>query len=155
MKIMVSACLLGQNCKYNGGNNYSEKVAKYLEGHEIIPVCPEIAGGLPTPRIPCEIVNGVVTNKDGESKDKEYRAGAELCLKKALEENIDLAILQSRSPSCGVKQIYDGSFTGKLIDGHGVFAELALRSGFSVMDVVDAIAVLRHACIRKVTSLPS
>ena len=137
MKIMVSACLLGQNCKYNGGNNYSEKVAKYLEGHEIIPVCPEIAGGLPTPRIPCEIVNGVVTNKDGESKDKEYRAGAELCLKKALEENIDLAILQSRSPSCGVKQIYDGSFLGKLVEGKGVFAQALVDNGIKVLDLED------------------
>ena len=63
MKIMVSACLLGQNCKYNGGNNYSEKVAEYIKGYEVIPVCPEVAGGLPTSRIPCEIVNGVVTNK--------------------------------------------------------------------------------------------
>ena len=137
MKIMVSACLLGQNCKYNGGNNYSEKVAKYLEGHEIIPVCPEVAGGLPTPRIQCEIVNGVVTNKDGESKDKEFRTGAELCLKKALEENIDLAILQSRSPSCGGKQIYDGSFLGKLIEGKGVFAQTLVDNGIKVLDLED------------------
>lgn len=83
MKIMVSACLLGQNCKYNGGNNYNKRVAEYIKGHDVIPVCPEVAGGLPTPRIPCEIVNGVVTNKNGESKDKEFRSGAELCLKKA------------------------------------------------------------------------
>ncbi len=137
MKIMVSACLLGQNCKYNGGNNYSEKVTQYIKGHEIIPVCPEVAGGLPTPRLSCEIVKGVVINKDGESKDKEFRDGAELCLQKAFEESVDLVILQSRSPSCGVKQIYDGSFTGKLIDGHGVFAELLIQNGIKVIDVED------------------
>ncbi|MCR5320868.1 MAG: DUF523 domain-containing protein, partial [Lachnospiraceae bacterium] len=123
--------------KYSGGNNYSEKVAEFTQGHEVIPVCPEVAGGLPTPRIPCEIVNGVVTNKEGESKDKEFRSGAELCLQKALEEQIDLAILQSRSPSCGVKQIYDGSFSGRLIDGMGVFAELLLKNGIKVMDLED------------------
>ena len=137
MKIMVSACLLGQNCKYNGGNNYSEKVTQYIKGHEIIPVCPEVAGGLPTPRATCEIVNGVILNKDGESKDKEFRDGAELCLQKALEESVDLVILQSRSPSCGVKQVYDGSFSGKLIDGHGVFAELLIQNGINVLDVED------------------
>ncbi|MER2057007.1 MAG: DUF523 domain-containing protein [Clostridia bacterium] len=87
--------------------------------------------------------------------DDLFRRGAKKALEIAEKEKPDLIILQSRSPSCGVKQIYDGTFSGKLIPGHGVFAELALRSGFSVMDVVDAIAVLRHACIRKVTSLPS
>ena len=71
MKIMVSACLLGHKCKYNGGDNYSERVADFVKGHDIIPVCPEVEGGLPIPRIPCEIVNGIVTNKQGESKDKE------------------------------------------------------------------------------------
>ncbi len=134
---MVSACLLGQNCKYNAGNNYSAKVAEYIKGQEVIPVCPEIAGGLPTPRIPCEILNGVVTNKAGESKDKEFRIGAELCLKQAIEENIDLAILQSRSPSCGCKQIYDGSFSGKLIDGMGIFARLLTENGIKVLDSED------------------
>ena len=137
MKIMVSACLLGQNCKYNGGNNYSEKVAEYIKGYEVIPVCPEVAGGLPTSRIPCEIVNGVVTNKNGESKDKEFRSGAELCLKKALEEKVDMVILQSRSPSCGAKQVYDGSFSGRLIEGRGVFAQLLVDNGIKVLDLED------------------
>jgi uncharacterized protein YbbK (DUF523 family) len=137
MKLLVSACLLGQNCKYNGGNNYSEKVFEYVKGHEVIPVCPEVAGGLTTPRIPCEIVNGVVTNKNGESKDTEFRSGAELCLKKAIEENIDLAILQSRSPSCGVKQIYDGSFSGKLVEGKGVFAQLLEDNDIKVLDLEE------------------
>ena len=137
MKIMVSACLLGQKCKYNGGDNYSEAVAEYIKGHEIIPVCPEVEGGLPTPRIPSEIVNGVVTNAEGENVDREFRKGAELCLKKALEEHVDLAILQSRSPSCGVNQIYDGTFTGKLISGKGVFARLLEENGIETIDVEE------------------
>ena len=137
MKIMVSACLLGENCKYNGGNNYSEKVMEYVKGHQVISVCPEVDGGLPTPRIPCEIVDGIVTNKEGQSKDIEFRAGARLGLKKAIEEKVDLAILQSRSPSCGVNQIYDGSFSGQLIDGQGVFVKLLIENGIKVIDAAD------------------
>lgn len=137
MIILVSACLLGQDCKYNGGNNYSEKVSEYIEGHDIISVCPEVAGGLPIPRIPCEIVDGIVTNRNGESKDREFRTGAAICLKKAIDEKADIAILQSRSPSCGVNQIYDGSFSGKLIPGKGIFAELLSKNGIKVIDVED------------------
>lgn len=137
MKIMVSACLLGANCKYSGDNNYNEKVIEFVKGHEVIPVCPEVAGGLPTPRTPCEIVNGVVTNADGESKDKEFRAGAAKCLEMAKEKEIDLAILQSRSPSCGVNQIYDGTFSGTRIPGSGIFASLLKENGFKVIDLED------------------
>lgn len=137
MKIMVSACLLGENCKYNGGNNFSEKVMDFLEGHEIIPVCPEVSGGLTVPRTPSEIVNGVVMASDGRDVDLEFRTGAELCLKKALEENVDLVILKSKSPSCGVKRIYDGTFSGRLIEGQGVFARLMTENAFHVMDEED------------------
>lgn len=137
MKIMVSACLLGENCKYNGGNNLSEKVMKFIDGHEVIPVCPEVMGGLPTPRVPSEIVDNVVTMADGRNVDKEFRKGAQLGLVLAKENNVDLVILQSRSPSCGVKQIYDGTFTGKKIDGQGVFARLLTDNGFRIMDVED------------------
>lgn len=137
MKIMVSACLLGENCKYNGGNNLSEKVLHYLKGHEVIPVCPEVLGGLSTPRLPAEIVRGVVTANDGRSVDKEFRAGAVKGLELAKEENVDLVILQSRSPSCGVKQIYDGTFSGNKIQGRGIFAELLQTHGFQTIDVED------------------
>ncbi len=137
MKIMVSACLLGQKCKYNGGDNYSAKVIDYLKGHEVIPVCPETAGGLTTPRLPCEIVDSRVINTAGESRDKEFREGAAVCLDLAKKNNIDLAILQSRSPSCGVDRIYDGTFSGKLIEGSGVFASLLRENGFKIMDAGD------------------
>jgi len=137
MKIIVSACLLGQNCKYNGGNNYSQKVMDFVQGHEVISVCPEVMGGLSVPRSPCEIVNGIVTNNLGVSCDCEFRKGAELALNIALENKADLAILQSRSPSCGIKQIYDGSFTGKKIDGMGIFASMLKEKGIKLLDVED------------------
>ena len=137
MKIMVSACLAGENCKYNGGNNRNEKVLKLMAENEVIMVCPEQLGGLPTPRTPSEIMDGVVWTKDGRNVDREFRIGAGKCLDIALREHPDLIILQSRSPSCGVKQHYDGTFTGTLIDGSGVTAELLIRNGFRCIDVED------------------
>ena len=137
MKILVSACLLGKNCKYNGGNNLNQNVLDFIEGHEVIGVCPEQLGGLSTPRLPAEIVEGVVTNKEGISVDAEFRKGAQTALAAALEKKVDLAILQSRSPSCGVKEIYDGSFSGKKIKGQGVFAKLLSAHGIKVLDAED------------------
>ncbi len=137
MKIMISACLAGENCKYNGGNNRSEKVLRLMEGNEVITVCPEQMGGLPTPRVPAEICDGVVMTKDGRSVDREYRAGAEKCLEIALREQPDLIVLQSRSPSCGVKQRYDGSFSGKLVPGMGITAQLLKENGFSIVDAEE------------------
>lgn len=134
---MVSACLIGENCKYNGKNNLNEKVLDYVKGHEVISVCPEVMGGLPTPRVPAEIVNGTVTTKDGRNVDMEFRAGAKLALEIAKKKQVDLVILQSRSPSCGPKQIYDGSFSGKKIEGQGVFAKLLMEKGFSIIDVEE------------------
>lgn len=130
MKIMVSACLLGENCKYSGGNNRNQAVLNYIEGHEVIPVCPEVMGGLPTPRIPSEIKEGIVVNKEGVICDEEFRRGAAIGLKLAKENEIDLAILKSRSPSCGIGQIYDGTFSGNLISGHGIFASLMKENGY-------------------------
>ena len=137
MKIMVSACLLGINCKYNGGNNLDKDLVSFLEGHEVIPVCPETFGGRPTPRPPVEIVDGVVREQDGTSRDAEFRKGAEEGLRIARERGIDMAILQSRSPSCGVKEIYDGSFTRRKIEGSGVFASLLKTNGFKTVDIED------------------
>lgn len=137
MKIAVSACLLGENCKYNGGNNYSEKVIDYIKGHEVVSVCPEVLGGLSIPREPAEIVNGIVSHKDGTSVDKEFHQGAEIALKIVKEQQVDLVILQSRSPSCGVNTIYDGSFSGKIISGQGVFVDLLQKNGIKVIDVAD------------------
>ncbi|MBE5790407.1 MAG: DUF523 domain-containing protein [Clostridiales bacterium] len=137
MKIMVSACLLGMNCKYNGGNNRNEALLRRLSGHEILPVCPEAAGGLPTPRVSAEIVDGTVINREGRNVDTAFRSGAAAVLELAKREKPDLIILQSRSPSCGVKEIYDGTFSGRLIPGQGVFAALARDAGYTVQDVED------------------
>ena len=137
MKILVSACLLGKNCKYNGGNNLNQRVLDFIKGHEVIGVCPEQLGGLSTPRLSAEIVDGVVTNKEGVSVDAEFRKGAQAALAVALENKVDLAILQSRSPSCGVKEIYDGSFSGKKIKGQGVFAKLLSAHSIKVLDAED------------------
>lgn len=119
MKIAVSACLLGENCKYNGGNNYNKKLVDFVKDHEVIALCPEVLGGLPTPRLPAEIVNGLVKQENGKSVDDEFKKGAKKALDTVKKNKVDLVILQSRSPSCGVNNIYDGSFTGKLIEGRG------------------------------------
>ena len=137
MRIMVSACLLGERCKYNGGDNYSEAVAAFVQGHETFPVCPEMAGGLSAPRLPCEIVNGTVRNTAGEDMDRAFRDGAEKCVRLAEEKEIELAILQPRSPSCGVREIYDGTFSGRRVEGSGVFASLLRANGFRVVEPDD------------------
>ena len=134
MKVLVSACLLGENCKYSGGNNRNEKVLAWLEerGYEAVPVCPEQLGGLPTPRTPAEMVDGVVMTRDGKNVDAEFRRGAELALARGRKDGIWMAVLQPRSPSCGAKQIYDGTFSGKLIPGDGITTELLRRNGVEV-----------------------
>lgn len=144
MKIAVSACLLGENCKYSGGNNRSERLLSELAKHpeiEAIPVCPEVAGGLPTPRPPAEIVDGEVVNNCGLSVDTEYRVGvaAEMARLQPYVEAGELvaAVLQSRSPSCGVHEVYDGTFTGRLIAGQGLFAEALEHGGVRIVDVAD------------------
>lgn len=139
MKIVCSACLLGHNCKYNGGNNRSEKLLAFIEEHhcEVIPVCPEVMGGLPTPRIPSEIVNGVVKNREGQNVDVQFHKGADIALDIVRKENPDLIILQSRSPSCGVKEVYDGTFSGKKIPGKGIFAQKLSRAGYEAVDIED------------------
>lgn len=137
MKIAVSACLLGENCKYNGGNNYSAKVAEFLKGHEVVSICPEVLGGLPVPRESAEIADGIVRHKDGHSVDRAFRKGAKRALDIVMKNQVDLVILQSRSPSCGVHAVYDGSFSGTLIPGEGVFAALLQKNNIKVIDVSD------------------
>lgn len=135
MKIMVSACLLGENCKYNGGNNLDEKVIAFLQGHEIVPVCPEKMAGLGVPRVPMEIVDGVLVNKEGKIVDGAVREVVAKILEK--NQDVQLAILKSRSPTCGVKQVYDGTFSGRLIDGSGVLAQSLKEAGIPVVDGED------------------
>ncbi len=137
MKLLVSACLLGENCKYNGGNNRSDLLLDFLKDHDVIPVCPEVMGGLPVPRAPAEIVNGIVVNAEGKSVDQEFHDGAAKALQIALQEKADAAILQSRSPSCGTKEIYDGSFSRRKIPGNGIFAAMLMDAGIPAIDSED------------------
>ena len=137
MTILVSACLLGQNCKYNGGNNRNERVLRYVDGHEIIPVCPEMLGGLPCPRKPVEWVGDRVLTRDGDDCTDAFRLGVQRALAAIDGKQIDLAILQSRSPTCGVKQIYDGTFSGVRIAGQGALARALKEKGVPLMDAED------------------
>ena len=111
MKILVSACLLGIDCKYNGKNNKNEQVLKLLKDHDLIPVCPEIMGGLPTPRIPAEIHQNKVIAKDGKDVTKQYQKGAEETLKIAKLYNCHTAILKEKSPSCRISDFLSVRFT--------------------------------------------
>ena len=137
MKILVSACLLGENCKYNGGNNYSPAVAEFIKGKEVLPICPEMMAGMGCPRTPIEIVNGVLMDRNGNSVDAAMRKAVTEALEFIRKEDIQCAILQSRSPTCGVNQIYDGSFSGTRISGSGVFAQALKDAGYQTIDVED------------------
>ena len=137
MKVMVSACLLGRNCKYNGGNNLSEKTVEFVKGKEVIEVCPEVLAGLGIPRIPIEIVDGILRDRDGNEKDAALREAIEKILKQIEGEEIECAILKSRSPTCGVHQVYDGTFSGTLRDGAGLFAQALMDAGIRVIDVEE------------------
>ena len=140
MRILVSACLLGIHCKYSGGDNANAKVLALAANpaNEVIPVCPEVLGGLPTPRPPAEIQpDGRVMTQDGHDVTAAYRAGAERTLAIAREMRPDWIILQSRSPSCGVRERYDGTFSRVRVPGQGVTAALLVKHGFSVEDVGD------------------
>ena len=141
-KIIVSACLLGENCKYSGGNNYDAKVEAFVKGREVIRVCPETLAGLGIPRAPMEIVDGVLRNQDGTCVDGPVRRAVAQILEQIKDEDIECAILQSRSPTCGVRQVYDGSFSRKLIDGSGVLAQALKEAGYRVVDREELEAAL-------------
>ncbi len=134
MKIVVSACLLGENCKYNGGNNLCPKVLEFVKDKELILICPEMAAGMGCPRTPIEIVNGVLMDKNGNSVDAAMRQAVAEIMESLKDEKIQCAILKARSPTCGVRQIYDGSFSGKLISGSGLFAQAMKNAGYTVIE---------------------
>jgi uncharacterized protein YbbK (DUF523 family) len=145
--IIVSACLLGINCKYNGDNNFNQAVEKFLTGKQYCPVCPEQSGGLSTPRFPCEISGGNgddvldgkarVFNSENQDLTEYFLEGAHSVLRQAQENNASLAILKARSPSCGSGRIYDGAFSGRQVPGDGVTAALLKRHGVKVISELD------------------
>ena len=135
--ILVSACLLGERCKYNGGDNYSERIERMLEGEEILPVCPEYLAGLGVPRAPMELVDGVPYNINGECLKDKLDVAIDEIKRLAKEKGVRLAVLKSRSPTCGVKEIYDGSFSHTLIPGMGLLARALGDMGIKVVDSED------------------
>ncbi len=137
MNILVSACLLGVNCKYSGKNNRNENVLRLAEKHTLIPVCPEQLGGLPTPRYPSEIRGDRVINNIGEDVTAYYEKGAGEALNIAKLFGCERAVLKARSPECGSKEIYDGTFTKTVIPGKGITAALLEENGIEVYDETD------------------
>ncbi len=133
MRILVSACLLGVRCRYDGESKACPAVLDLAKEHELVPVCPEQLGGLPTPRTPAEIQGERVVTRDGRDVTKEYQKGAEEAARLYQLLRCDCAILKARSPSCGCGQVYDGAFSGTLTPGDGVTAQALKRLGVRVM----------------------
>ncbi len=131
--ILVSACLLGTPCRYDGKSKPRAAVQALATQYRLIPICPEVMGGLPTPRVPSEIVGECVMMQDGRDVTDNYRRGAEIALALAREHGCDAAILKAKSPSCGRDLIYDGSFCGRLVPGNGICAALLLQNGLRVL----------------------
>ena len=141
-KILISACLVGDNVKYNGGNNLSNKIAALLKKYELVPFCPEVEGGLSIPRSPSERVGNKVMNREGEDVTDAFYRGAELAYNICLYLKIKTAILKERSPSCGSKTIYDGTFSHREISGMGVTAAYLKEKGIVVLNEEEIDSLL-------------
>lgn len=135
MKVLVSACLLGENCKYNGGNNENAAVLEYLKDKTVLPVCPETLAGLGTPRVPMELCHGVLTDREGTVREGPVRQAVAQILERL--DGVQAAVLKARSPTCGVHEIYDGTFTGRRVPGRGLLAAALAEAGVPVMDEED------------------
>ena len=138
-KILISACLVGENVKYSGGNNFidSPHIRRWMEEGRLVTICPETEGGLATPRPPSEIRGGSVVNIEGDDVTESFARGAELALSKADSLGIRYAILKQGSPSCGSKRIYDGTFSGVSKCGMGIAASLLVASGILIYDETE------------------
>ena len=144
MKILVSACLLGSACRYDGESRPHPLMEELCRRHQVIPVCGEIMGGLPTPRVPSERRGDRVVTRDGKDVTENYRRGAQEVLRLGRLFGCTTAILKERSPSCGSGSIYDGTFTGTLCSGWGVTAELLRESGMRVLGESQLEKLLRE-----------
>lgn len=135
--IIVSACLAGLHCRYDGGGKPNNEVIRLVAEGKAIPVCPEQLGGLSTPRLPAEIIDGRVIRKDGVDVTSEFERGAQDALTLAKLAGAKSAILKAKSPSCGSGRIYDGSFSEKVIPGDGILTELLKKNGITVQTEED------------------
>ena len=140
--VVISRCLLGENCRYDGGANKIDKLCDIQKKCRLIPVCPEVLGGLDTPRLPSEIQGNRVVMKDGRDVTEEFLCGAQKALEIAKGNNCTVAILKAKSPSCGRDIIYDGSFSGTLTNGDGVFAAVLKRDGLTVFTEKETEKIL-------------
>lgn len=136
-KILVSACLLGTPCRYDGKSKPVKEVIDLKSKYELIPVCAEVEGGLSTPRIGAEIVGDKVIRADGIDVTYEYSLGAQRVLDIAIKNNCKIAILKSKSPSCGKYNVYDGTFSRTLIRGQGILTDLLIKNGIVVFDETE------------------
>ncbi|HNX15919.1 MAG TPA: DUF523 domain-containing protein [Bacilli bacterium] len=143
-KILISACLAGERCRYDGKNNYNPLIKELLQKYELVPFCPEVEGGLSIPRDPSERKRDLVVSKTGHNVTRQFAKGAELALNICRYLGIHITILKENSPSCGVNQIYDGSFSNRLIPGSGMTAELLKRKGIRVISENDIEAFLQE-----------
>lgn len=132
INVLISRCLLGEKCRYDGEGSSFEKLQKIKEKCSLIPICPEVLGGLPIPRKPSEIFNGRVYMTDGTDVTENFREGAKKALITALDNSCSVAILKAKSPSCGSETVYDGTFSAKLTDGDGITAALLKEHGIKV-----------------------
>ena len=147
MQVVVSACLLGERCKWSGGSNTNEEFVGLLRerGFDVVPVCPEVAGGLSVPREPAELLSsGRVVTRCGADVTDAFNRGVDACMKKLDEAGCcpwcTACVLQPRSPSCGKGFVYDGTFNGNLVRGDGLFVQRLKRAGYSVMTPEEFIA---------------
>lgn len=131
-KMLVSACLLGVSCRYDGKSKGDDRVKALMDKYDLIPVCPEIMGGMPTPRVPSEIKNGRVYGEDGNDVTEYFKKGAEEVLSLAKLYGCKKALLKENSPSCGFGRVYDGSFSKKLVEGNGIAADLLYENGIEI-----------------------
>lgn len=132
MNILVSACLLGLDCRYCGTGKYLRELEDLKEDFQFIPVCPEQLGGLPTPRSPVELIKGRAISREGTDCTEEFIKGAEEAGKLAAYFDCKAAVLKANSPSCGFGKIYDGSFGGSLIEGNGMTADFLHKKGLKI-----------------------
>lgn len=143
-KILVSQCLLGCNCRYKGDNCQNHQIIALSKDHTLIPICPEQMGGLPTPRAPSEILGNKVISYQGQDVTEQYQTGASIALYLAQLNHVDLAIMKSKSPSCGKGLIYDGSFSGKMIEGNGITVDKLLDHGIDVYTEEELDEILKR-----------
>lgn len=143
-KVLISACLYGQKCRYDGGDNLIDELCLLKDKCVFVPVCPEVSGGLETPRNPSEIVGNRVIMNDGRDVTAEYTKGAEIALRTAIENGCGIALMKAKSPSCGYGRIYDGTFSRTLTDGDGITVKLLKEHGIKVFDETQIPELLKY-----------